>query len=274
MQAGAALIAGRLRPCVVAAVLLALAVGAPPTWGEVSQEQQLRVSFNGRISPSSLPHDHLAPITIALSSSIKALDDRPPPQLEALSVAINRHGRLDYRGLPACRLPDIQPASTSEAFRACRRSLVGTGVFKANVVLPDQSPFPSNGRILLFNGKVKGAPVIFAHIFGEKPLPTSFTLPFAIRKSRKGAYGTVLVARLPQIAADWGYVSGVALKLGHRFKRAGSPRSYISASCPALRGFGGATFPFARAVFEFEGSTKMVSTLTRSCRVRQERPRA
>jgi hypothetical protein len=46
----------------------------------------------------------------------------------------------------------------------------------------------------------------------------------------------------------------------------GKRRSYLSASCPAPKGFPGAAFPFARASFGF-GKQTLTSTLTRSCRV-------
>ena len=43
---------------------------------------------------------------------------------------------------------------------------VGIGFFSANVLLREQSPFPSRGKILAFNGEVLGHPVIFGHIYG------------------------------------------------------------------------------------------------------------
>ena len=92
--------------------------------------------------------------------------------------------------------------------------------------------------------------MIYAHIYGTKPLPTSFTLPFHIREG-KGVYATVLVAELPQVAAEWGFVRGVSLTLQRSFSYRGRFHSYLSAGCPAPRGFPGATFAFARAVFGF-----------------------
>jgi hypothetical protein len=49
--------------------------------------------------------------------------------------------------------------------------------------------------------------------------------------------------------------------------RTSSATLYISAGCPAPKGFGGAVFPFAKATFDFAGS-QITSTLTRNCKAR------
>jgi hypothetical protein len=248
-----------------ASLCLALAALAQ---AEVSQEGNLRVSFEGKIAPHKLPRIGMAPVSVSLSGDIKTTDASTPPQLRKITLAINRNGRFDNKGLPICHFHQVQPASTQEAREACPRALVGSGSFKANVALPDQSPFPSNGQILAFNGKLHQKPVIFTHIYGTEPLPTSFTLPFELRRRSKGTYSTILSANLPRVAAQWGYISGVSLKLQRRFHYKGEPRSYISAGCPAPRGFPGATFTFAKASFGFEGGKTISSTMTRSCGVR------
>ncbi|HET6997128.1 MAG TPA: hypothetical protein VFI03_00935 [Solirubrobacterales bacterium] len=243
-----------------------LAVAVPAT-AEVAQEGTLRVSFEGGIAPHQLPRQGTAPVAVTLAGNIKTTDGADPPQLRTISLAINRNGRLDYKGLPRCNFHQIQPASTVEAKASCKKSLVGKGSFKANVALPEQSPFPSNGTILAFNGNLHGAPVIYAHIYGTEPLPTSFTLPFHIKQG-KGSYATTLVADLPQVAAEWGFVRSVSLTLQRNFSYKGRRHSYLSAGCPAPKGYPGATFGFAKAAFGFEGGPTLRSTLTRSCGVR------
>ncbi len=243
-------------------LFLAVSVGR----AEVVQRGNLRVSFAGKIAPHALPRTDTAPVSVSLSGEIKTTDGQAPPQLRTITLAINKNGRLDYKGLPRCNFHQIQPATTVEAKEACKRSLVGSGTFAANVALPEQSPFPSNGRLLAFNGNLHGKPVIYAHIYGTEPLPTSFVLPFQIRPGH-GQYGNILVAHLPQVAAEWGFVSGVSLNLQRTFTYKGERHSYLSAGCPAPQGFPGATFAFARASFGFEDGRTLSSTLTRSCRV-------
>ena len=158
-----------------AALCLGLATLAQ---AEVSQRGDLRVSVDGELSPRVLPRQGAAPVAVTVGGHITTTDKSTPPQLRRLTIAINRFGRLDSRGLPICHLADIQPASTVEALRACRGSRVGEGSFSADVAIPTQSPFPSRGKVIAFNGREHGRPVILAHVYGIKPIPTSFTLPF------------------------------------------------------------------------------------------------
>ncbi len=181
-------------------------------------------------------------------------------------MAINRHGRLNPTGLQRCHYHQIQPASTREALQACRRSLVGVGGFQANVALPDQSPFPSDGKVLAFNGVLHGRPVIYAHIYGTKPVPISQLIPFRIHRI-EGTYRVVLSAELPRVAANWGYVSGLSLTLRRTFRYRGRIRSYLSAGCPAPAGFDAAAYPFARASFGFDNGRTLRSNLIRRCKV-------
>ena len=135
------------------------------------------------------------------------------------------------------------------------------------MLLPEQAPFPSQGRVFVFNSEVHGAPAMLAHVYGTVPVPTSYTLPFAIHRV-DGAFGTVLTASLPPVTANWGHVTGLSMSLGRRFTAAGRPRSYFSAGCPAPAGFPGAVFPFAKAKFSFAGRVTLTDAVTRSCRAR------
>jgi hypothetical protein len=233
---------------------------------EVVQRGNLRVSFEGKMSPQSLPRTGTAPIAVALKGTIASTDGSTPPQLRRVTIAINRHGRIDATGLPLCSIEQIQPATTKNALQTCGPALVGEGRFSARILLPEQAPFPSTGRIFAFNGTYKGKPAVLAHIYGEQPAPTSVTLPFMISRAG-GAFATRLTASLPQVTSEWGYVTGLEMKLQRRFVEGGKRRSFISAGCPAPEGFPGAVFPLARASYDFAGGATLGSTLVRNCRV-------
>lgn len=232
---------------------------------EVLQHDGVRVKVGGELLPTALPRRGAAGVHVSLDTEISATDGGTPPQLRRIAIAINRNGHFEPKGLPVCRLAQIQPSSSEGALAACRRSLVGQGSFSADVKLPQQSPFPSVGKVLAFNGRLHGRPVILAHVFGTKPAPTSFTLPFTIG-SAKGTYGTVLRAAVPK--ATGSFITGLRLNLGRSFHVGGRRRSYISAGCPAPAGFPGAAFPLARTNFTFAGGPKLTSVLNRSCTAR------
>jgi hypothetical protein len=203
-------------------------------------------------------------VGIAVDTRITGTAGDSPPQLRRITIAINRNGQLSSAGLPVCRENQIQPSTTAGARAACGSALVGEGHFAANVKLPEQSPFPSSGKVLAFNGRLHGKPAILAHIYGTQPAPTSYVLPFAIRDSH-GTYGTVLAASLPQATGEWGYVTGLKMTLRRSFRYHGRRHSYLSAGCPAPAGFPGAVFPLARTRFAFAGDLTVTSVLNRSC---------
>lgn len=254
---------GAICTCLAAVLVLAGALAQ----AEIAQRGELRVTFEGKIAPHALPRRGTAPIAVSLGGRIATTNRSAPPQLRGMEIAINRAGRLDYRGLPACRLEEIQPSTTANALAACGAAKVGEGSFSANVVIPQQSPFPSRGKLIAFNGTEKGKPVIFAHVYGTDPVPTSYTLALRIDRSR-GTYGTVLRASLPEVTSDIAFVTGISLSLKRSFRYRGTRHSYLSAGCPAPSGFSGAVFPFARVSFTFAGHKTLTSTLNRNCKVR------
>jgi DNA-binding beta-propeller fold protein YncE len=241
---------------------------APARASNVIQHGKVRVAVDAQIAPRKLPRRGTAPIHFALSVKIASTDGSVPPQLRRISVAINRNGRIDPAGLPLCSYRDLQPSTTAGALAACRRSLIGEGSFAAKVLITQQAPFPSRGRIVAFNGRWRGRPAILAHIYGVNPVPTSYTLPFVIGLVRHGAYGTTLSASLPAFTSKWGYVTAVSLELGRSFRARGSARSYLTAGCPAPPGFPGAIFSLSRATLGFAGRAAISETLSRSCKAR------
>lgn len=221
----------------------------------------VKVSVSGRLTPTTLPRRGTAPIGVKFGGTIGAIRSiRPdgPPKLSRLTIAINHNGRLDTDGLPRCRLGHIDPSTNREALAACRSALVGEGSFSANVKIPEQSPFPSKGKVLAFNGRLHGRPVIFAHIYGTRPLPTSYVLPFEIKGST-GTYGTLLEASFPAVTGEWGYVTGISMNLNRRFSSGGRTRGYINAGCPAPSGYTRVPFPLARSTFVFDEGLKIIT---------------
>jgi hypothetical protein len=253
-----------VKKAIALVTLVALSLAALAQ-AETIQKGSLRIAFDGQITPAKLPRAGMAPVKVAVGTKISATKGKPLPQLRKIAIAINRHGRLDSTGLPVCEVDDIQPATTEKALEACRGSLVGEGHFSAEVALSKQASFPSAGKLYAFNGTYKGRPAILAHVYGTQPVPTSFTLPFAITQA-KGTFATTLTATFP--ATDSNFVTGIDLTLARSFTYKGKQRSYASAGCPAPKGFPGATFPFAKASYAFVGGRQLNSTLTRSCKAR------
>lgn len=237
-------------------------------YGDVIQHGNARVSFKGELRPLTLPRDGTVPVKVSVGATISGVGGKPAPQLQRIKIAINRNGHLNTSGLPLCRLGEIQPSTTEDALRVCGDSLVGDGYFTAKVFVKGQSRFPSSGKMYAFNARIHGKPAILGHIYGLKPVPTSFTIPFELRPSSKGTYGLLLTTSFPGVVSAGGYVTGLSLSLGRKFSARGKAQSYLSAGCPAPKGVPRALFKFAHAEFKFSGGKTISSTLTRSCRAR------
>jgi hypothetical protein len=238
------------------------------TTSEIAQKGTLRVAVSGKLRPRRLPRRGAAPIAVSVGGRITTTDRSLPPQLKKLRIELNRNGRLDYRGLPICEYRRIQPGSSSRALSACRPALVGKGSFTANITLAGQEPYPTKGKLLVFNGKRGGKPVLYGHIYSAKPFATSFVIVFRVQRLGKGTYGTALNAPLPKAMDAWGRLTGLHMTLSRRYSHRGRRHSFISAGCPAPKGFPGADFPLARTSFSFTGGKKLTSTLTSTCKAR------
>jgi hypothetical protein len=251
---------------VLGMVLLVLALSAPAA-GEVAQVGNLQVSFNGGIAPRKLPRSEPVPVTVQTDGKVKTTDKSTPPKLERIVLAINANGKIQTKGLATCSLAKLESVNSATAKKVCGEAQIGHGNVTSRVSLPGQGAFASNGELLAFNGIVKGKPAILAQVASGAPLPLTYVIVFEVKKS-SGTFGTELVGTLPPIASEYGYIAAFDLSLGRTYTYKGEKLSYASASCPAPKGFPGATFPFARAAYEFAGGVKVSSTLVRECRVR------
>ncbi|HYJ20480.1 MAG TPA: hypothetical protein VEW07_00500 [Solirubrobacterales bacterium] len=246
-----------------------LALAASLAQAELTARGDLFVKFSGGIAPDALPRDARAPITVQVAGTVRTLSGERPPALRRIEIAINQGGRLDAHGLPVCSRRQIQPSSTAEALARCGPALVGDGSYDADVAFPEQSAFPSHGRVLAFNAVVDGKRAILAHVYADRPIPITRIVVFRIRQTQ-GTYGTILTGSLPASVNRWGYLKQISLSLHRNFTYKGQRRSYLSAACDAPAGFPGATFPFANASMTFADGRTLSSTLTRSCKVRDQ----
>jgi hypothetical protein len=228
----------------------------------------LVTSVQARLSPKRLPREGRAPVAVSIDWKVSTQDGSEPPTLKKLQIEINRNGILDPTGLPLCPYAKIQPASTQRALSNCRSSLVGTGGFSALVGLEGQENYVAKGRMVLFNSERAGKPVLFGQIYSSFPFTNSFVIVFKVDRHPHGAYGTTLSATLPPRLRAWGNLTEISMRLQRKFSYKGQRRSFLSAGCPAPKGFGAAPFRLAHTSFAFDGGLQVNSTITDSCKVR------
>ena len=235
----------------------------------VVQQGNLRITVLSQVLPYKLPRKGTAPIAVFVSGHLQAPHGGVPAQLQRLSVAVNKHGLLQSKGLPTCRIAQIQPASSERALQNCSDALIGSGQFWAHIVLPDQGAYPTHGRLLIFNGKEKGRPVLYTHIFTSNPFFSSFVLDFKVKQVSKGAYGTELSASLPEALGSWGYVDRIKLTLKRKYPYRGKQLSYFNAGCPAPEGAKRTVYPLALATLDFAKGLSVKAKVEKACAVRE-----
>jgi hypothetical protein len=249
-------------------VLLAAGMVVAPAAAEIVQKGDLVVSFQGSISPRTLPRKGTIPVGVTVAARIRRTDHGLPPSLRQISLQINRNGVLDRRGLPSCPIGRLQATDSNHALAACGAAQVGGGRVGGFVAFPEQRPLPFRSRALAFNGRLAdGRPAILAHIYVPRPLPLTFVLAFSIERT-PGTFGTRLVATVPKRTRRLTHITRFVLRLHRTYRAGGERHSYLSAGCPAPPGFPGATFPLVRAGYRFDGEPPLATTLVRTCHVR------
>lgn len=248
-----------------AAALLFLPAQAPAV---SAGDGDLLATFDGDLRPSSLPRNQQAPVAVRVAGNVRSAsgDTDRLPQLERITVGINRAGRLFDRGLPVCRAKEIQPATEAEARRICRGAIVGSGHLTAQVRIAGQLPFVVKAKLLAFNGPRRGGQkLILAQAYARQP-PGAFILTFRVDR-RPGTFGTVLTTTLPTETREWAYLTHFDMTLRRIYSYRGKRRSYVSASCNAPAGFRSALFPFARASYSFANGQRLTMSQAETCRV-------
>lgn len=251
-----------------AACLISLAASVAVVSAAVIQQDGLRITVLSQVMPYELPRDRPAPIAMFVAGHLAAVDGGIPPQLERLRIQVNRHGLLQSRGLPVCHPGEVQPATTARALANCGDALIGSGRFWAHIVLAGQEPYPTRGRLLIFNGRRRGQPTLLAQIYTSHPFNSAFLITFAIRRVSDGPYGTELTASLPEALGSWGYLDRIKLTLKRKYRFGGRQLSYFNAACPAPAGVDRVGFPLAKATFVFRHQ-RIAATVDKSCGVRE-----
>jgi hypothetical protein len=258
---------GMRRRLIIAAVLvLVTGVAAAVAGANVIQSGNVRVKFDAGFSPTSLPRDEPAPISVEVEGQISTTDGSQPPPLQRLRIELSSSGQIETRGLPACRASALQSTTSKLALERCGPARVGSGKFQAELQLSGR-PILVDGRALVFNGIVARRAGMFIHIYISAPVQVTLVIPLKISRAT-GRFGTVLSTRVPPLAGGFGSITQLQLKIGRNYSYRGARHSYLSAACAAPEGFPGATFTFARGVFSFAGGRTLNAFLSRSCQVR------
>jgi hypothetical protein len=264
------LLSERADRIVKAAVLLAavaalglLAVARADT----VEGDNVRVSFDGRISPNALPRSKPAPVSLHVSGTVRPIEGGRPATLERLTIQVNRHAVFTVRGLPSCPLRRLRGTDSRQALANCGQALLGGGFFNSHIDIPEQARFPAFGRVLAFNTSRGDRSAVALHVYGRTPasITTILSAPLTRSGPATGPFGPKLTIEMPRIGDDWGYVTGFSLTLHRRYLFDDQMKSVVSATCPAPPDLRRVPFKAARGSFDLADGQTLVRTLGGIC---------
>src|SRR5262245_41532512 len=137
---------------VVALVVGGIAIAAKPT---VVQVGNLKLTFNGGFSPTTLSKTKQTPINLNVSGKIQTIDGKQPPALKEFVLETDKNGGIEAKGVPTCKQGKLEATTTATAEKVRKTAIIGKGTTGVEVEFAEQAPIPIKSKLLLFNGGVK-----------------------------------------------------------------------------------------------------------------------
>jgi hypothetical protein len=243
----------------VAALLVVGLLCAAAAYAITTQIGNLKVSATAEFQPRAFPKHGTLPATFGSIVRIKSVNGEQPPALKTLVFEFDKHGKLNFKGLPTCTVAKLEGTTPDEARKRCASSLLGTGVGKARVDIPGKPSLVMTSPISIFNAPPEGGkPALIAHAYETVPAPQALLVPFTVEKINHGRYGYRAELELPPIAAGDGAATLAEVSFGRTYTRHGHKVGYAEAECS-----GGRLQVYGKLLFA-DGSS-LPSLLTSPC---------
>jgi hypothetical protein len=215
---------------ILSSMVAANVLGGALARGETIHVGDLKVDFRTHLRPAELPARKPRAVEMGLKVSLATDNASPPPKLSQLQLRLDRHVILADEDSLRCRRREIRNAFPATALRRCRGAVLGRGRAVAWVKYPDQEPFRSRGRLLLFLGP--GDSLLLYSTFPRPAFAIAVTR-VGLRRPADRRFRLALRVRLPAIAGGNGRLISLRLRLGHRPRDDTQPA--VLAQCPGGR---------------------------------------
>lgn len=246
------------RAVLPALAALAFAAGSAAGDGALVEVNDLVLRADGGFQPQSLPRHRYAPIDFQGHVDIRAKGGGAPSALQQALIEFDRDGRLSVAGLPSCAPESVAEASTEEARRVCRSSIVGSGHIGADVALPSGT-VSTSAPLTIFNGpRIEGDPTVILHAQLTFPATQTYAIVVPIERIA-GRFRYRARLDLPPLAGGLGSLTHIDVKIGRRYRAGGQSRSYIAARCSD-------NILQTHGRFEFEDGTVISGQVEKYCR--------
>jgi hypothetical protein len=215
----------------------------------------LELTANGGFSPKALSKTKQTPIELKAEGSVKEADNSHPPAVRELIIEGDKNAEVHVKGLPTCSSGQLQATDTAAAEKACGPALIGKGKVTAQVAFAEQKPIDVPTVLQLYNGGEKGGKITwYAHAYFSNPISGAIVTTVTITKHPHGRFGTLAVAKIPQITGGSGSTISFNLSIFKAIKGVNP----ISAKCTD-----GKLKVHVEA--KFEDGTKAQTEIVRAC---------
>jgi len=215
----------------------------------------LELTANGGFSPKALSKTKQTPIALKASGEIREADGSHPPAIREVILEADKAGEVHTKGIPTCKSGQLQATDTSAALKACKSALIGEGTTTAQVAFAEQKPINVPSKLLVFNGGEKGGKTtLFVHAYFSNPISGAIVTTVTITKHKHGRFGTLAVAKIPQITGGSGSITSFNLEI----KKSVGGKNPISSTCTdgKLK---------VHVLGKFEDGTKAETEIIRAC---------
>jgi hypothetical protein len=217
---------------VVLAVVAAALVCAAAAFGISTQIGNLKVSATAEFQPRAFPRQGTVPASFSSIVRIKTVNGSQPQALKTLIFEFDKHGKLNFKGMPTCTMAKLEGTTPDEARKRCAGALVGEGTGKARVEMEGKPAFTISSPISIFNAPPEGGkPTMIAHAYETVPSPQALLVPITVEKVNHGRYGYRTEIQLPQIAGGAGAAILSEASFGRTYTQHGKKVGYAEAEC-------------------------------------------
>jgi hypothetical protein len=187
----------------VSAVGIAVAAGGEgPVTVKVGN---LEVTADGGFTPKALSKTKQTPIALNVAGEVKEADGSHPPAVREIIIEGDKNAEIHSKGIPTCKSGQLQATDTEAAEKACGKALIGKGKVVAQVAFAEQKPINVPTVLQLYNGGEKGGKTTwYAHAYFSTPISGAIVTTITITKHPHGRFGTLAVAKIPQITGGSG----------------------------------------------------------------------
>jgi hypothetical protein len=219
----------------------------------------LELTANGGFSPKALSKTKQTPISLKASGEVKEADGSHPPAVREVILEADKAGEVHTKGIPTCKSGQLQATDTAAALKACKSALIGEGTTTAQAAFAEQRPIDVPSKLLVFNGgEAGGTTTFYIHAFFTNPIPGALVTTVKIKKIHHGRFGTIAVAKIPQITGGAGSIISFSLEIFKSVKVGGKTINPISSTCTdgKLK---------VHVLGKFEDGTKAETEIIRAC---------